>query len=174
MFAVIKTGGKQYRVQKGDVLEIEKLDVETGKTVTFDEVLLVESDGKTSIGTPLVKNATVKAEVVDTFKDKKVLVFKKKRRKQYRRTKGHRQEMTRIRIESILLGAARAAEKTDTNSTEAKPAAQKTVAKKPAAKKPAAKKPVAKKPAAKKPAAKKPAAKKPAAKKPAAEKPDAK
>ncbi|MBU1186533.1 MAG: 50S ribosomal protein L21 [Acidobacteria bacterium] len=160
MFAVIKTGGKQYRVQKGDVLEVEKLDADNGKTITFDEVLLVESDGKTSIGTPLVKNASVKAEVVDTFKDKKVLVFKKKKRKQYRRTRGHRQELTRIRIESILFGPAKSDEKSETKPAEAKTTAKPAAQKVSAAKKPAAKKPAAKTTAVKKPAAKPAAPKK--------------
>lgn len=104
MFAVIKTGGKQYRVQKGDILEIEKLGEKQGKKISFENVLLIEVNEKISIGTPYVKNAMVKAEILENFKDKKVLVFKKKRRKQYRRTKGHRQDMTRIRIEDILVG----------------------------------------------------------------------
>ncbi|MBN1224943.1 MAG: 50S ribosomal protein L21 [Candidatus Aminicenantes bacterium] len=104
MFAVIKTGGKQYRVQEGDVLAIEKLDAEEGKKVIFEEVLLVEGDGDVLIGTPLVDKALVKALVVEGFKDKKVVIFKKKRRKQYRKTKGHRQDLTRVKIEEILTG----------------------------------------------------------------------
>ncbi|NIM59556.1 MAG: 50S ribosomal protein L21 [Candidatus Aminicenantes bacterium] len=105
MFAVIKTGGKQYKVQEGDILSVEKLSMKKDKKVTFDKVLLVEDDGKTLIGTPFVENALVRAEVIEDFKDKKVIVFKKKRRKQYRRTRGHRQELTRIKIEEILHGA---------------------------------------------------------------------
>ncbi|MEF9438710.1 MAG: 50S ribosomal protein L21, partial [Candidatus Mariimomonas ferrooxydans] len=104
MFAVIKTGGKQYKVQEGDVLNVEKLNMEKEKKVTFDKVLLVEDEGKTLIGTPFVENALVRAEVIENFKDKKVLVFKKKRRKQYRKTRGHRQELTRIKIEEIIHG----------------------------------------------------------------------
>lgn len=104
MFAVIKTGGKQYKVQEGDVLNVEKLNMEKEKKVTFDKVLLIEDEGKTLIGTPFVENALVRAEVIENFKDKKVLVFKKKRRKQYRRTRGHRQELTRIKIEEIIQG----------------------------------------------------------------------
>ncbi|HEA65122.1 MAG TPA: 50S ribosomal protein L21 [Candidatus Aminicenantes bacterium] len=104
MFAVIKTGGKQYKVQEGDVLNVEKLNIEKEKRVTFDKVLLIEDEGKTLIGTPFVENALVRAEVIENFKDKKVLVFKKKRRKQYRRTRGHRQELTRIKIEEIIHG----------------------------------------------------------------------
>lgn len=104
MFAVIKTGGKQYKVQEGDVLNVEKLNMEKEKKVTFDKVLLIEDEGKTLIGTPFVENALVRAEVIENFKDKKVLIFKKKRRKQYRRTRGHRQELTRIKIEEIIQG----------------------------------------------------------------------
>lgn len=104
MFAVIKTGGKQYKVQEGDVLNVEKLNMEKEKKVTFDKVLLIEDEGKTLIGTPFVENALVRAEVIENFKDKKVLVFKKKRRKQYRKTRGHRQELTRIKIEEIIHG----------------------------------------------------------------------
>jgi large subunit ribosomal protein L21 len=104
MFAVIKTGGKQYRVEQGDVLEIEKLAIEAGKKVTFDEVLLVDSNGETLIGTPYVDKAQVKAVVLESFKDQKVIVFKKKRRKQYKRKTGHRQQLTRIKIEEIMAG----------------------------------------------------------------------
>jgi large subunit ribosomal protein L21 len=104
MFAVIKTGGKQFRVQVGDILDVEKLDLEEGKKVTFDSVLLIEDDENTLIGTPVVEKAQVVGEVVENFKDKKVLVFKKKRRKQYRKTTGHRQLLTRIKIEKIVSG----------------------------------------------------------------------
>jgi large subunit ribosomal protein L21 len=104
MFAVIKTGGKQYRVQQSDVIEIEKLDIEAGKEVTFDEVLFVENNGEMLIGTPYVDKAQVKAVVLESFKDKKVIVFKKKRRKQYKKKTGHRQQLTRIKIEEILVG----------------------------------------------------------------------
>ncbi len=101
MFAVIKTGGKQYVVKEGDVLSIEKLEVEPGQKILFAEVLLVETDGKTLIGTPIVAESAVVAEVLKNFKDEKVLVFKKKRRKQYRRTRGHRQQLTEIKIVKI-------------------------------------------------------------------------
>ena len=104
MFAVIKTGGKQFRVQEGDILDVEKLDLEEGKKVTFDNVLLIDDDKNTLIGTPIVAKAQVVGEVVENFKDKKVLVFKKKRRKQYRKTTGHRQMLTRVKIEKILTG----------------------------------------------------------------------
>jgi large subunit ribosomal protein L21 len=105
MFAVIKTGGKQFRVQVGDILDVEKLELEEGHKVTFENVLLVEDNKNTLIGTPVVDKAQVIGEVVENFKDKKVLVFKKKRRKQYRKTSGHRQLLTRVKIEKIVLGA---------------------------------------------------------------------
>ena len=101
MYAVIKTGGKQYRVKEGDLLEIDKLGAEKGRKVIFDRVLLIEDEGRVLVGTPVVENAVVRAEVVENFKGEKVLIFKKKRRKQYRRTKGHRQELTKVRIEKI-------------------------------------------------------------------------
>ena len=102
MYAVIKTGGKQYRVKEGDLLEIEKLGVQKGRKINFDEVLLIEDEGRVLVGTPVVENAVVRAEVVENIKGDKVLIFKKKRRKQYRRTKGHRQELTKVRIEKIF------------------------------------------------------------------------
>jgi large subunit ribosomal protein L21 len=102
MFAIIRTGGKQYRVQPQDVLDIEKLSLEKGQKVFFDQVLLIEDGEKTLIGTPLVENAVVRAEIIGNFKDKKVIIFKKKRRKQFKRKRGHRQELTQVRIEGIF------------------------------------------------------------------------
>jgi len=101
MYAVIKTGGKQYRVKEGDLLETEKLGAEKGQKINFDQVLLIEDEGRVLVGTPIVENALVRAEVLENIKGDKVLIFKKKRRKQYRRTKGHRQELTKVRIEKI-------------------------------------------------------------------------
>jgi len=103
MFAVIKTGGKQYRVQEGDVLEVEKLDYEVGQQIEFKDVLLVEAEDRTLIGTPLVDKARVVAVVLEHFKGDKVIVFKKKRREQYKRKKGHRQQLSKVRIEKIQL-----------------------------------------------------------------------
>ena len=97
MFAVIKTGGKQYRVASGDVIKVEKLEAEAGSTVTLDQVLMV--DGK--IGTPLVADALVSAEVIAQDRGPKIIVFKKKRRQNYRRKKGHRQDLTVLRITGI-------------------------------------------------------------------------
>jgi len=101
MFAVIKTGGKQYVVKEGDVLSVEKLIAEAGQKLLFEQVLLIEDGDQTLIGTPVLEAAVVKAEVVRNFKNDKILVFKKKRRKQYRRTRGHRQPLTEVKIEKI-------------------------------------------------------------------------
>lgn len=101
MYAVIKTGGKQYKVAKDDEILVEKLDAEPGGSVEIGEVLLVGDDAGTKVGTPLVTGATVTAEVVEQTRGEKVIVFKKKRRHNYRRKKGHRQDLTRIRIIAI-------------------------------------------------------------------------
>jgi large subunit ribosomal protein L21 len=106
MFAIIKTGGKQYRVQEGEVLSVGRLPSGPGKTALFDQVLLIADGNETLIGTPLLEKAAVRAMVMEDFKDDKVIVFKKKRRKQFRRTRGHRQELTRVRILSIVTDAA--------------------------------------------------------------------
>lgn len=125
MFAVIKTGGKQYRVQEDDVLCVEKLGKEKGQKVIFDNVLIIGDGKKTLVGTPLVENATVRAEVIDNLKDEKVVVFKKKRRKQYKRTRGHRQQLTRIRIEEIVSSLMPAPEKKAVEAEKKKPAPRK-------------------------------------------------
>jgi len=191
MFAVIKTGGKQYRVQSGDVLRVEKLAADAGEMIQFNEVLMVGS----TVGAPMIAGAGVQAEVIDQIKGPKTINFVKRRRKHSsKRTKGHRQKLTLVRIKDILeKGADKSGVKAaigagsvpyvatpvvEAAPAEKKPAAKKSAAKPAAAKKPAAaakpaaaKKPAtAKKPAAKTAAAKKPAAKKPAAKKPAADK----
>jgi large subunit ribosomal protein L21 len=101
MFAVIKTGGKQYVVKEGDKLSVEKLDLPTGQKFLFDQVLLIDDGTNTEIGTPVLDKAAIQAEVVRNYKDDKILVFKKKRRKQYRRTRGHRQNLTEVLIVKI-------------------------------------------------------------------------
>ncbi len=101
MYAVIETGGKQYRVAAGDTLEIERLETEAGKPHTFDRVLLVENDGKISVGTPTVSKATVVADVTQHLRGGKTIAFKMRRRKGYHRTVGHRQELTRVKITEI-------------------------------------------------------------------------
>lgn len=100
-YAVVKTGGKQYRVQKDDVLRVELLDAKAGDTVTLSEVLLVGGEGAAKIGTPTVAGASVKATVVEQIKDDKIIVFKKKRRQNYRRKNGHRQNLTVLKITDI-------------------------------------------------------------------------
>jgi len=105
MYAVIATGGKQYRVQKDDVIDIERVEGEVGSKLTFDEVLLVGEGAKIECGTPLLKSAKVKAEIVDQFRGKKLTVFKMKRRKGYRKKHGHRQELTKIKIGTISAGS---------------------------------------------------------------------
>ena len=98
MYAVIKTGGKQYKVASGDVVKLEKIAGEEGKEVVFNEVLALDG----TIGTPLVVGATVKAQVLKQTRDDKVIVFKKKRRQNYRRKNGHRQSITLVKITDIL------------------------------------------------------------------------
>jgi large subunit ribosomal protein L21 len=104
-YAVIRTGGKQYRVAPGDVIRIEKLDGESGAEVEFTEVLMTADGDAVRVGTPLVPGARVTAQVVQQGKAKKVLVFKKKRRKNYRRHRGHRQLFTAVRVTGIDAGA---------------------------------------------------------------------
>jgi len=163
MFAIVRTGGKQYRVAAGDKIVVEKLAGEAGDTVTLDDVLLAGDGGdlKSTAG------LTVSAEIVAQAKGDKVTVFKKKRRQNYRRKRGHRQQLTILRI--VGIGDAKAAPKkaaakkeAPADEARAKPAEKKAEAKKPAAKKAAEKKPAAAKPAAK--AAKESGAKKAAAK----------
>ncbi len=101
MYAVIETGGKQYRVAPGDTLEVERLETEAGKPFTFDRVLLVANDGKVSVGTPTVASAKVVADVTEHLLGEKKIAFKMKRRKGYHRTVGHRQELTRVKITDI-------------------------------------------------------------------------
>jgi large subunit ribosomal protein L21 len=102
MFAVIKTGGKQYRVNANDVLTIEKLEAEAGATIEFTEVLIVGEGENATIGAPFVAGASVKAEVVEHNRGKKVIAFKKRRRQNSKRTRGHRQHHTVVRITDIV------------------------------------------------------------------------
>ncbi|RUM88306.1 MAG: 50S ribosomal protein L21 [Thermodesulfatator sp.] len=103
MFAVIKTGGKQYKVAPGDTLRVEKLPGEPGETVEIAEVLLVAQGGDLKVGTPVVEGARVRATILEQGRSRKIIVFKKKRRKNYRRKRGHRQPYTVLRIEEILV-----------------------------------------------------------------------
>ena len=101
MYAVIETGGKQYRVQPGDRFRVERREGETGSEVTFDKVLMAGGDGGARIGTPYLSGASVTAEIVDQARDKKVLVFKYKSKKNYRRMRGHRQYYTEVVVRGI-------------------------------------------------------------------------
>jgi large subunit ribosomal protein L21 len=101
MYAVVETGSKQYRVTAGDTLEVERLDVAPGNPFTFEKVLLVNNEGKVSVGVPTVAEASVVADVVEHIRGPKKVAFKMKRRKGYHRTVGHRQELTVIKIKEI-------------------------------------------------------------------------
>jgi large subunit ribosomal protein L21 len=101
MYAIIKTGGKQYKVAANDVIKVEKIAAQAGDTVKLEEVLMVAGDGAPKVGVPLLKGAFVNAEVLEQAKGDKVIVFKKKRRHNYRRKNGHRQNLTVLRIKDI-------------------------------------------------------------------------
>jgi large subunit ribosomal protein L21 len=100
-YAIIRSGGKQYRVSPGQTITVEKLTAERGQKVTFDDVVLLADGAKVTVGDPMVPGAMVVGEVVEQFKDKKVIAFKYKRRKGYHRTVGHRRLLTRVKIEAI-------------------------------------------------------------------------
>ena len=101
MYAIIRTGGKQYRVEPGDVVHLERLDAEVGASVTLDDVLLVGGEDDIQVGAPRLENVSVVGTVVEQDRDRKIRVFKHKRRKHYRRTKGHRQPFTAVKIERV-------------------------------------------------------------------------
>ena len=165
MYAVFRSGGKQYRAAKGDVLRLEKIEADEGATIEFDEVLLVGEGSDIKVGSPVLPGSTVSGKVVRQGKSRKVPVVKFKRRQNYLRQGTHRQFFTEVEITSISGASAKKAAPKKEEAAEAKPATKKKVTKKKAAKKPAAKKAAAKKTATKKPAAKKKASKKKAAKK---------
>lgn len=104
MYAVVRTGGKQLRVSPGDVVKVEKLPVDAGATVELTDVLLVSSDGGTAVGTPTVPNAKVVCVSLGDGKEKKIVVYKYKRRKSYARKQGHRQTFTRLSVQEIRVG----------------------------------------------------------------------
>ncbi|MEE8334220.1 MAG: 50S ribosomal protein L21 [Alphaproteobacteria bacterium] len=176
MFAVVKTGGKQYRVAKDDVIIVEKIVAEAGADIELDQILALNDGKDTVIGTPLVEGARVAATVLDQTRNAKIIVFKKKRRKDYKRKHGHRQHVTVLRVTEILAkgqqrsAPAKAAEPAKpaeaTEATEA-PAKKAAAKKAPAKKAPAKKAPAKKAPAKKAPAKKAPAKKSPAKKAPA-------
>ncbi len=123
MYAIIETCGKQYKVSEGDVVFFEKLEDEEGKKVKFDKVILVSNEGKVEVGTPYIKGAKVEGKVIAHGKAKKIIVFKYKAKKNYRRKQGHRQPYTKVEITSIKLAAEK-------KETESKTAEKKTATKK--------------------------------------------
>ena len=108
MYAIIESCGKQYKVAEGNIVFFEKLDAEEGKKVTFDKVILVSDEGKVQVGTPYVKGVKVEGKVVSHGKGKKIIVFKMKAKKNYRRTQGHRQPYTKVEITEIKTAAKKA------------------------------------------------------------------
>lgn len=120
MYAVVKTGGKQYRVAKDDIIKIERLPGEPGDVVALGEVLLVANGGDVTIGAPFVDGASVAGEIVEQMRAKKIIVFKKRRRQNYRRTKGHRQQLTLLKVTDILTGGAKPKAKAAAKKTEPK------------------------------------------------------
>jgi len=128
MFAVIKTGGKQYKVAEKDILVIEKLKGDAGDSIEFSDVLMVGTEGNMEIGAPLVSGATVHATVVRQTRGKKIIVFKKKRRKNYRRKAGHKQDLTLIEITDILTGGKKPAKAKAKAAPETKKPAEKKAA----------------------------------------------
>jgi len=122
MYAIIESCGKQYKVAEGDVVFFEKLDAEEGKKVTFSNVVLVSEDGKVQVGNPYVKGVKVEGKVISHGKAKKIIVFKMKAKKNYRRKQGHRQPYTKVEITSIKTAAKKAettAKETETTKTAA-------------------------------------------------------
>ena len=109
MLAVFKTGGKQYSVKAGQILKVEKLEGKKGDNVSFKDVLAVSENTQNTIGSPLVDGAVVEAKILDQIRDKKIIVFKKRKRQNYRSTQGHRQYLTVLKIESISLGGKKSA-----------------------------------------------------------------
>ena len=148
MYAVVKTGGKQYRVAKDDKILVEHIEAEAGQTITLDNVMMLADGDNVTIGAPVVENATVEAEVVSQTRGPKIVIFRRKRRKNHRRLQGHRQDLTLLKITDISgsgKAAAKPAAKTVAKADAEKPAAKKAAAKKAAPKKAAAKKASAKK-----------------------------
>lgn len=149
MFAIIETGGKQYKVEKGHKIDIERLEGEEGETITIDKVLLINDGGKSNIGTPTITGAYISANIVGHKRGEKIVVFKMKAKKRYQKTQGHRQELTTLEILDIKATGGKAAapaKKAEApQEKEEKAEIKKAPAKKPAAKKAPAKKAEAKK-----------------------------
>jgi len=166
MYAVVNSGGKQYKVQKGEILRVEKIAGEVGSPVTFDRVLMFSDGENVDIGRPVVEGVSVTGHIVEQGKAKKVLVFKYKRRKRYRRKKGHRQAFTAVKIDSIEAKGSKSQEKIQPENKE------KVVAKKAETEKAAPKKEESKKPAEQKAETQQAAPQKEDAKKPTSKKPE--
>ena len=145
MYAVVNSGGKQYKVQQGEVLRVEKLSGDVGSSVTFDRVLMFSDGENVSIGQPLLDGVSVEGHIVEQGKAKKIIVFKYKRRKRFRRKKGHRQEFTAIQIDSINAKGTKAAKGAEPKAEAKDPEAPKAAPKKEPAKKAPAKKAAPKK-----------------------------
>ena len=133
MLAVFKTGGKQYSVKSGQILKVEKLEGKKGDSISFKDVLAVSENNQNTIGAPLVDGAVVEAKILDQIRDKKIIVFKKRKRQNYRSTQGHRQYLTVLKIESISMGGKKSAsikKETATSKPVKKAAPKKAVTKK--------------------------------------------
>jgi large subunit ribosomal protein L21 len=165
MYAIVEIAGQQFKVEEGKKIFVHRLEIEDGKKIEFDQVLLIEDEGKITIGEPTIKDAVVEGKVIDKVRGEKVIIFKKKKKKGYRIKNGHRQNFTQVEIISINGKTSPKKQPVKKETVEAAKAPAKE--KKPEIKKPAAKVSVAKekKVAAKKTTEKKPAAKSPAAKK---------
>ncbi len=109
MFAIIETGGKQYKAEKGSVLQVEQLEGQAGDTVTIDKVLLLNDGSKTTVGAPTVSGAQVTGKIIEQFRGEKIVVFKMKAKKRYQKTQGHRQNLTKLEITDIKASGAKAA-----------------------------------------------------------------
>ena len=122
MYAIVEIAGQQFKVEKGQEIFVNRLEGDEGKKVKFEDVLLVDNRGKVSVGTPKVAGASISARIIEHLKGDKVLVFKKKRRKGYKKTTGHRDYLTKVQIENISISAAKAKPKAeDKPKAEAKP-----------------------------------------------------
>ena len=174
MYAVVNSGGKQYKVQKGEVLRVEKLSGDVGSSVTFDRVLMFSDGENVSVGQPLLDGVSVEGHIVEQGKAKKIIVFKYKRRKRFRRKNGHRQEFTAIQIDSIIAKGTKAEKGAEPKVEAKEPEAPKAAPKKESAEKVEAKKAVTEKAEPKKKTAQKAETKKAAPKKETAEKAPAK
>jgi len=144
MYVVVNSGGKQYKIQQGEVLRVEKISGDVGSPVTFDRVLMFSDGENVSIGQPLLDSVSVEGHIVEQGKAKKVIVFKYKRRKRYRRKNGHRQEFTAVQIDSINAQGTKAPKAAEPKTEAKEEAPKETAAKKAAPKKETAKKAEAK------------------------------